>query len=138
MQISSSNPSVLHMFITGALLNSQGALSTIPSNTIARGMFRSRAEIVRRMSIAMKDPIEACKDVNIFAIVVLAKTEMSHRVEIPLKTPKQGPLRSLQLLNVLALSEIDPIHFEGLSKLIELKGGLEKIKIPGLAALISL
>ncbi|KAK9351267.1 hypothetical protein V1523DRAFT_417313 [Lipomyces doorenjongii] len=138
MQISTSNPCVLHMFITGALINSQGTLGATPSNRISFDMFRSRAEIVRHMSIAMKDPVEACKDINIFAIVALAKTGTFHRVEMPLKTPKQGPLRSLQLLNLLALSEIDPIHFDGLSKLIELKGGLEKIEIPGLAALISL
>ncbi|KAK9258288.1 hypothetical protein V1519DRAFT_463808 [Lipomyces tetrasporus] len=138
--MSISNPCVLHIFITGALTNSpQGTLGDTPSDRIALDMFRSRAEMVRSLSIAIKDPVEACKDINIFAIVALAKAGKFQKVEeMPLKTPKQGPLKSLQLLNWLALSEIDPIHFDGLSKLIELKGGLEKIEIPGLAALISI
>ncbi|KAK9250380.1 hypothetical protein V1507DRAFT_36440 [Lipomyces tetrasporus] len=140
IQMSISNPCVLHIFITGALTNSpQGTLGDTPSDRIALDMFRSRAEMVRSLSIAIKDPVEACKDINIFAIVALAKAGKFQKVEeMPLKTPKQGPLKSLQLLNWLALSEIDPIHFDGLSKLIELKGGLEKIEIPGLAALISI
>ncbi|OKL64617.1 hypothetical protein UA08_00307 [Talaromyces atroroseus] len=140
VQMSISNPCVLHIFITGALSNSpQGNLADTPSDRIAFDMFRSRAEMVRNLSVAIEDPIEACKDMNIFAVVALAKAGKSQKVEdLPLKMPKQGPLKSLQLLNWLALSETDPIHFDGLSKLIELKGGLEKIEIPGLAALISL
>lgn len=138
IQLSTSNPYVLHMFMTGALVNSHGTLRAAPSSRIALYMFRTRASIIRHMSIAMKDPIEACKDINIFAVVALAKTGTFHGVGEPLKTPKQGPLRSLQLLDLLALSEIDPIHFDGLSKLIGLKGGLENIEMPGLAALISL
>ncbi|KAJ6008887.1 hypothetical protein N7499_001066 [Penicillium canescens] len=138
IQMSSSNPYVLHMFMTGALANLQGTPGTTHSHRIALDMFRSRAEIVRRLNIAIKDPAEACKDTNIFAVVALAKTGTVQKVEVPRKTPKQGPLKSLQLLNLLALSEIDPVHLDGLLKLIELKGGLEKIEIPGLAALISL
>lgn len=126
------------MFITGALINSQGIRGATPSNRIALDMLQSRAEIVRDLNIAIQDPVEACKDINIFAVVALAKNEVAQRKEVLLKTPKQGPLKNLQLLNLLALSEIDPVHYDGLSKLIELKGGLGKIEIPGLAALISL
>jgi hypothetical protein len=138
LQLSISNPCMLHMFIMGALINSQGKLGVIPGNRIALDVFRSRAEIVRRMSIAMRDPAEACKDINIFAIVALAKSGQFKKVDVPLKTPKQGPLRSLQFMSSFGLTESDPVHFDGLSKLIELKGGLEKIEMSGLAALISL
>lgn len=127
------------MFITGALINSQGIRGTTPSSRIARDMFQSRAEIVQNLNIAIQDPVEACKDINIFAVVALAKNEAFRKEQQgPLKQPNQGPLKRLQLLHLLALSEIDPIHYEGLSRLIELKGGLDNIEIPGLAALISL
>lgn len=128
------------MFITGALANlPHGSLGDTPSSRIALDMFRSRAELVRSLSLAIKDPVEACKDINIFTVVALAKGGESQRVkEVPLKMPTQGPLKSLQLLNLMSLSETDPVHLDGLSKLIELKGGLEKIEIPGLAVLISL
>jgi len=132
LQTSISNPCILHMFIMGAVLNPQGSLGVIPSS-IAPVLFRSRA-----VSLIMGDPVEACKDINIFAIVALAKNGKSERVEVPPKTPKQGPLRSLQFLNSFGLTESVPVHLDGLSKLIELKGGLDKIAIPGLAAVISL
>lgn len=131
---------MLHIFITGALLNSPyGSLGGTPSSGLVLDMFRSRAELVRSLSLAMQDPVEACKDINILAIVALAKTWKPQRAtEAPTKVPNQGPLKSLQLLDTLALSKIDPIHFDGLLKIIELKGGLEKIEIPGLATIISL
>jgi hypothetical protein len=90
------------------------------------------------MSIVMRDPVEACKDINIFAISALSKGGQFKKMDVSLKTPKQGPLRSLQSINSFGLTESNPLHFDGLSKLMELKGGLGKIKMPGLAALISL
>jgi hypothetical protein len=131
----------MHMFITGAWNNSlSGSLGDTPSSRVVIDMFRSRAELIRRLNLAIQDPVEACKDINIFSTVALAKNEKPQRMakEVLLKTPNQGPLKSLQLLDVLALSDIEPMHFEGMSRLIELKGGLGNIEIPGLAALISL
>jgi hypothetical protein len=128
---------MLHMFIIGALVNSQGDLGVIPGSRIALDVFRSLTEIVRHMSIAIKDPAEACKDINILAIAALAKNGQVKDVPLPLKTPKQGPLRSLQFLNSFGLTDIDAVHFDGLTKVIELKGGLETIEMPGLTTLIS-
>jgi len=98
---------------------------------------QSRSEIVKRMCIIMKNPNEAAKDINIFAIGALAKNGELETRPVPLKTPIQGPLRSLQFLNRLGLMDEAPVHYHALTKLIELKGGLENIKLPGLAALIS-
>ncbi|RFU31482.1 hypothetical protein B7463_g4882, partial [Scytalidium lignicola] len=137
LQLSISNPCMLHMFIIGALINSQGTPGAIPTDRIVHDVFRSRAEIVRRMSTVMGDPVEACKDINIFAITALVKIGQFKKVDVPLKTPNQGPLRSLQFMSSFGLMASDPVHFDGLSRLIELKGGLEKIEMPGLAALIS-
>lgn len=61
------------MFITGALINSQGIRGTTPSSRIARDMFQSRAEIVQNLNIAIQDPVEACKDINIFAVAALGE-----------------------------------------------------------------
>jgi hypothetical protein len=126
------------MFLTGALINSPGTLGGTPSNRVADDMFRSRAEIVRNLNKALKDPVEACKDLNILAIIALAKNATFQKAEVPPKTPKEGPLKSMQLLNSLSLTAIDPIHYNGLTKLIEMKGGLEEIETPGLASVISL
>jgi hypothetical protein len=125
------------MFIIGAMVNSQGELGVIPGSRIALDVFRSLNEIVRSMSVVMKDPVEACKDINILAIAALAKNGQVKDMPLPLKTPKQGPLRSLQFLSSFELTDIDAVHFDGLTKVIELKGGLETIEMPGLTALIS-
>lgn len=119
----------------GALIHSQGMLGLSP-RIVALVVFRSRAEIVRRMSIAMKDPGEAGKDINLLAISALAKNGEPEKGYVPQKTPTQGPLRSLQFLNKLAMTEIAPVHYHGLTELIKRKE-LENIKLPGLAALIS-
>jgi hypothetical protein len=129
---------MLHMFIIGALLHSQGAFGSLSRSPTALHLFRSRAEIVRHMSIAMCDADEACKDINIFVVSALANKGPSKRVAMPLKTPKQGPLKKLQSLDSCALADTVPVHVDGLSKLIKLKGGLGKVEMPGLAALISL
>jgi len=128
----------MHMFIMGALNDLAGIVSLASPRNLALVGLRSRAEIVKRLCITMKDPEEAAKDVNIFAIAALAKIGELEKGYVPLRKPTQGPLRSLQFLNKLALMEIVPIHYQALTNLIELKGGLENIKLPGLASLISL
>jgi hypothetical protein len=125
------------MFIIGALLYSQGALGSIPINPITLYLFRYRAEIVRYLNIAMSDPVEACKDVNIFIVSALAGKGPIKKVDMPPRVPRQGPLRGLQSLDSYALMDTVPVHVDGLSKLIEIKGGLEKIEMPGVAALVS-
>jgi hypothetical protein len=126
------------MFLMGTLIDTRGNLGATPSNRVALDIFRSRAEIVRKLRVAIEDPVDAGKDMNILAIVALAKTVPYQKVELPPKTPKQGPLKSLQLLDSFSLSNLDPVHVDGLRKLIELKGGLEQIETPGLAPVISL
>lgn len=136
--MATSNKYLVHMFLTGTLVDIRGNLGTTPSNRVAFDIFRSRAEIIRRLMAAIKNPVEACTDTNILAIVALTKTVPSQKVELPSKTPKQGPLKSLQLIDSFSLSDIDPVHVDGLATLVELKGGLEKIETPGLAPVITL
>lgn len=126
------------MFLTGTLIDIRGNLGFTPSSRVAVDIFQSRAKIIRNLMISMKSPKDACAETNILAIVALTKTAPSQNVELPLRTPKQGPLKSLQSLDSFSLSDIDPIHVDGLAKLIELKGGLEKIETPGLASVITL
>ena len=121
----------------GALNNSLGAFGVNTRGMALVGL-RSRSEIVKRMCVIMKNLEEAGKDINILAIAALAKNGEPERGYVPTKTPTQGPLRSLQFLSRLALTESVPVHYHALVRLVELKGGLEEIKLPGLAALISL
>ena len=49
----------------------------------------------------------------------------------------QAQLRSLEWLNVYVHLLPNPVHQTGIYRIITLKRGLEKIKLPGLAAMIS-
>ncbi|RDW71665.1 hypothetical protein BP5796_07699 [Coleophoma crateriformis] len=139
LHLSLLHPPLLQLFIMGALIFSQGAFGRFASKPVTQRLFQCRAEVVRLVNAAIRDPVEACNDINIFAVSALAfKGSPSKKVDVPVKLPKQGPLRCLQFLNAYAVTDSVPIHVVGLSKLIEIKGGLEKIEIPGLASLISL
>jgi hypothetical protein len=139
LQLSLSDPCMLHVFVVGALMNSQRALGFIDiPPSIHDHLSRSRARIVRKLSVSMKDPVEACKDINIYSVAALAKDGQFMKANMPPKLPKQGPLRDLQCLSSFAKVDFVTVHFEGLAMLVELKGGLEKIEMPGIAALISL
>ena len=122
----------------GALIYTHGALAIVPGDPQAFEMFRARAEIVKHVRQVMTDPVEACRDVNIFAVASLATKGPFNQAKAPTKTPKQGPLRHLQNLDSFGITEVVPIHVDGLSKMIRLRGGLGKIEMPGLAAIISL
>lgn len=138
LQLATSNAALLHLFMIGALLSLQGVPGIDVDNSLARYLFRCRAQIVRDISIAIRDPAEACKDVNIFAVSALAHKGRSRKSGVNLgRRPNQGPLKTLQRLDSYGLTITDPIHVAGLEKIIELKGGLEKIEMPGLAAMIS-
>lgn len=128
----------MHIFLIGTLIDSRGNLGVTPSSRVTVDIFNSRAKIIRNLIDSLKDPKEACTETNILAILALVKTAPSQNLKPPLKTPKQGPLQSLQSLNSFSLSNIDPIHVDGLTKLIESKGGLEKIETPGLAPINTL
>lgn len=56
--MATSNYDIVHMFLTGTLTDIRRNPGTTPSNRVAVDIFRSRAEIVRRLMVAMKDPIQ--------------------------------------------------------------------------------
>jgi hypothetical protein len=63
-------------------------------------------------------------------------------LELYQKLPPPKPffepfLKSLQSLDVYGLLSVNPQHAMGLLRLIEVRGGLEKVNTPGLAAVIS-
>lgn len=138
LQLSMSYEPLLHMFIIGALIHMHGGPAHSPGDSVALNVFKSRAQIVRHMSTVMRDPKEACKDVNILLVSALANKDVLKAANVATQTPNQGPLKSLQFLDISGMTDCVPVHVNGLCNLIRLKGGLENIQIPGIAAMISL
>lgn len=55
-----------------------------------------------------------------------------------LQTPRQAPMSDLQSLRLfLGIIACDMVHFRGLERMVAVRGGLDTIKMPGLAHLIS-
>lgn len=138
LQLSLSYAPILHVFIVGALIHLHGGPAGSSDDLVALDVFKSRAQIVRYMSTAMRDPVEACKDANILLISALASKDILKKADVPWRTPSQGPLRSLQFLQMCGMTDYVPVHMNGLCTLVKLKGGLENFETPGIAAMISL
>jgi hypothetical protein len=91
---------------------------------------------------SLQDPENATTDTIALSVLILAElaTSEEHALEIILcrDSPFDPPLQSLQWLDVYSSLPPNPIHVEGLIRIIKLKGGLESIKLPCLAAIMSL
>lgn len=56
----------------------------------------------------------------------------------PPRSPRQAPMADLQALRLfMGVIAPDPIHAQGLDNMLALRGGLDKIQMPGLAFLVS-
>jgi hypothetical protein len=53
------------------------------------------------------------------------------------RSPFQPPLRSLQWRDIYGSQPSNPVHMAGLAELVKLRGGLENIRLPGLASALS-
>lgn len=56
----------------------------------------------------------------------------------PPRSPRQAPMADLQALRLfMGVIAPDPIHAQGLDNMLALRGGLDKVQMPGLAFLVS-
>jgi len=86
----------------------------------------------------MNDPSRAVTDAVILSVLCMATN--SHQdvaLTSSAQSPFYPPLRSLQWLDIYGTPSANPIHAQGLAQLIELRGGLENVTLPELAATIS-
>ena len=95
------------------------------------------AKAIQLVSREMRDPKTALLDANIWAVLNLGYAGGQE----PLRSgqyPRQSFLRELQSVHLYCKLVVRVAHIIGLIKIVNLMGGLEKIKTPGTAAAISL
>lgn len=85
----------------------------------------------------MSEPSTACSDDNILAVFALTHHQIPAATTTGHKTsrhgPKQGPLRSLRLLDFYGGPiKVAKVHQEGLGRMVELRGGVPNLELPGL------
>lgn len=94
---------------------------------------------IRLLNQAIQDPTRATSDAVIMSVLCLAANKSNESVWYnETESPFQVPLRSLQWLDVYGSLSSHPLHARGLAQLVAMRGGLQNIKLPGLAATISL
>ena len=95
------------------------------------------SEAVREINKKFQNTSSACDDENILAVAILSYNG-NVIMESPPASPRQGPLQALQVLNIYGGAvETVSVHADGLAKMISIRGGLQNIKLAGLAARLS-
>lgn len=95
-------------------------------------------EGVRKINRALDNKQAAVTDNMILNVLIMAAADGGTVSMDALESPFQAPLRSLQWLDIYSSVSASPVHLQGLAQLIHLKGGLERVQLPGLGAILSL
>lgn len=97
------------------------------------------AEAIKLLNEQMRDPATACSDGNLLAVGGLGFFGQSlPKFQSSSALPNQGPLQDLQRLHVYSQMVYDPMHRMGMDLMFKMRGGLEKFKTYGMAAVTSL
>lgn len=103
-----------------------------------RMLEESYMDSVKALNGVLKSSTAAVTDATILAVLMMIELPVVASTKNWLKeSPFQAPLQGLQWLNIHGAREPNLSHQMGLCKLVELRGGLHNIKIPGLAPAIS-
>jgi len=92
--------------------------------------------VIRKLNEALSDPSLASSDEVILAILILASQEVFMSKEIT-RNPFNSPLRTLGWLNVYGNFKFVPQHVKAVGEIVTMRGGLENLKLNGLAEIIA-
>ncbi|PYI04729.1 hypothetical protein BO78DRAFT_431060 [Aspergillus sclerotiicarbonarius CBS 121057] len=96
------------------------------------------AHTVSALNGVMRQPLRGVGDATILAVLMLVEWPTTQSEREWTKSPVfQAPLQGMQWLNVHGAREPHQAHQRGLCRLVQLKGGLPRIQLPGVAAAIS-
>jgi hypothetical protein len=102
-------------------------------------VYYSKALVAINEDLRDADTVSA--DSTLLSVLALAYHQPRSQPESPIlhsTYPKQGPLDSLRLLNILRgpIGTVS-VHAEALGRLVASRGGLHDLTLPGLASIMS-
>lgn len=133
-----TNRTVFHAVLYSQLVRI-GALENQPEIFESQKLSICHAEVVRGVNKSFDNPSTRCSDDTILAVLALAfHGKVMNPNPVSLKPPSQGPMNAMQCLDIFG-GRLDtvPMHLMGLQRMLSIRGGLENVKFPGLAAIIS-
>ncbi|KAK5075708.1 hypothetical protein LTR70_010074 [Exophiala xenobiotica] len=96
-----------------------------------------QTEAVHAINDKLLQAATACDDESV-RIVFSLTWHGAVKQDVTPCTPKQSPLADLQSLKMfMGVIACDPVHAQGLDNILRVRGGLDKVEMPGLAFLIS-
>jgi hypothetical protein len=102
-----------------------------------RKILGSEQETISALNSLLQDPAQAVQDEVILTVLTLTFNRNEAKNSVISDPDPQRPLQDLQWLRLYSSLPVNHTHVNGLAMLLELKGGLDKIHLPGLAALLS-
>ncbi|EEP79918.1 predicted protein [Uncinocarpus reesii 1704] len=94
-------------------------------------------ETIKQLNQMMQKPSQACSDEVILAVLCMAFNRIDYSGWTVSDPWPKAPLRNLQWLDVYGGLSLNDHHIKGLLALIEMRGGLSQMKMPGLAETLS-
>ncbi|KAE9381923.1 hypothetical protein N431DRAFT_476667 [Stipitochalara longipes BDJ] len=136
IRLAAENPAALQVRLYSAEVYHR-VLFKRPLNP-AINLLATYAEAIKLLNEQLSDTATACSDGNLIAVGGLGFFGQSlPKLQSVDSLPNQGPLQDLQRLHVYSQMVYDPMHRRGLDLLIKVRGGLDKFKAHGIAAVTS-
>jgi len=96
-----------------------------------------RLLVIQKLNEFISDPKNALRDEVLLTILVLASHDALEAKEETRK-PFNSPMKTMQWLNLYGNCTYTPTHMKALYDLVNMRGGLEVIKLPCMAEMIVL
>ena len=138
MQQIVSDVGLFHGFVFSQLVRNKASEREITQKSEYQ-MLACYSQAVKYVNSRLGNPETECDDSTILAVLLLAYSGKVNPTEDLGAGPTQGPLKSLQLLDLYGGPiDTEPTHELGLARMLELRGGIaRKQMIPGLAQMLS-
>jgi hypothetical protein len=134
MHMTVQNRALLYSMVAAAMRFTRIAMGETAMSQLEKIV---EARTITMLSQEMASQETALAEANIIAIIACGYCGETY----PLRTgrlPRQSVLRELQDLNIYGRMVVVDAHVRGLKTIISILGGLQRLKTPGLAQLISL
>ncbi|PWY77066.1 hypothetical protein BO70DRAFT_397954 [Aspergillus heteromorphus CBS 117.55] len=95
-------------------------------------------ETIQNVTREVSDPTRAVCDAVILSVICMAhNVAEDHGRAVHQTTPFDAPLQRLQWLDIYGGLPPNLVHIKGLVQMVRLRGGLQNLSLPGLAATLS-
>lgn len=92
--------------------------------------------VIHELKEIMNDPEQAQRDEVILSILILSSHEAVHPSQIR-SNPFNSPLKKVQWLNIYGNITYVPEHMKAVMELSTMRGGIQKLRLHGLAEIIA-